>query len=192
MYERGARRTWQKSSLRYIKKERVWTETQLKYLALVLPDEPKNLSFRLDALALKKSDNELLEEISKVLESSLSSQQFKEENEGERWKSKRKRNDTPWDIRAGSIRVNYKWLRNQWRKFSDRVKRGSGKAPIEEPEWFTILRAIICKYRESGETVHHGFSLNFARGLCLGTNVRKWYWYDCQWYRSHGNRDLSF
>ena len=125
-------------------RERVWTETELKYLAFVLADEADNFSFRLDTLALKKSsDNELFEEISKVFESSLSSQEFKEQNEHERRKSKRKRNDTPLDITAGRLRVKYKWLRNQWRKFTDRVKKGSGKAPIEAPEWFIILNPIF-------------------------------------------------
>ena len=41
------------------------------------------------------------------------------------------------------LRVKYQFIRNQWRKFTDRVKKGSGKAPIVEPEWFTILNAVF-------------------------------------------------
>ena len=55
-------------------KERVWTETELKYLALVLADEKTQFAVRLDTLALKKSsNNEVFEDISKANESCLSS-----------------------------------------------------------------------------------------------------------------------
>ncbi|KAK2553609.1 hypothetical protein P5673_025101, partial [Acropora cervicornis] len=39
------------------KKERAWTETELKYLALVLADEKNQFAVRLETLALKKSAN---------------------------------------------------------------------------------------------------------------------------------------
>lgn len=29
-------------------------------------------------------------------------------------------------------------MKDQWRKFTDRVKTGSGKAPVREPEWYNI------------------------------------------------------
>ena len=52
------------------KKERTWTETELKYLALVLADE-------LETLALKKSaNNDVFEDISKVFQSCLLSIDF--------------------------------------------------------------------------------------------------------------------
>ena len=45
-------------------KERVWTETELKYLALVLADEKTQFAVRLDTLALKRSSNtEVFEDI---------------------------------------------------------------------------------------------------------------------------------
>ena len=47
------------------KKECVWTETDLKYLVLVLGDEKKQYAVRLETLALKKSaNNQVFEEIS--------------------------------------------------------------------------------------------------------------------------------
>ena len=70
------------------------------------------------------------------------SDEFKEENEREKSKSKGKHKNSPLDISPARIRIKYKFLREQWRKFTDRVKMGSGKAPIEEPEWFTILNPI--------------------------------------------------
>ena len=126
------------------KKERVWTETELKYFAIVLADEKKQYAVRLETLALKKSANNLIfEDIANDFESLLKSDDFIEENEREKEKWKRKRKDTAIEITAARLRVKYKFLRNQWRKFTDRVKKGSGKAPIDEPEWFSILNPIF-------------------------------------------------
>ncbi|KAK2558373.1 putative skeletal organic matrix protein 5 [Acropora cervicornis] len=48
-------------------KERAWTETELKYLALVLADEKNQFAVRLETLALKKSaNNDVFEDISKL------------------------------------------------------------------------------------------------------------------------------
>ena len=98
---------------------------------------------RLETLALtKSSNNQVFAEISKDFEKWLLSDEFKEENEREKSKSKGKHKNSPLDISPARIRIKYKFLREQWRKFTDRVKMGSGKAPIEEPEWFTILNPI--------------------------------------------------
>ena len=124
------------------KKERAWTETELKYLALVLADEKNQFAVRLDTLALKKSaNNEVFEDISKVFQSCLLSNEFIEENDREKRKGKRR--DSPLQITPARLRIKYKWLRSQWRMLTDRVKKGSGKAPIKEPEWFTILNPIF-------------------------------------------------
>ena len=126
------------------KKERVWTNTEMKYLALVLAEEKNQYAVRLETLALKKSsNNQVFEEISKDFEKLLLSDEFKEENEREKSKSKGKQKNSPLDISPARLRIKYKFLRKQWRKFTDRVKIGSGKAPIEEPEWFTILNPIF-------------------------------------------------
>ena len=48
------------------KKERVWTNAEMKYLAPVLVEEKKQFVVRLETLALKKaSNNQVFEEISK-------------------------------------------------------------------------------------------------------------------------------
>ena len=50
------------------KKERVWTNTEMKYLALVLAEEKNQYAVRLETLALKKSsNNQVFDEISKDL-----------------------------------------------------------------------------------------------------------------------------
>ena len=61
------------------RKERGWTETELKYLALVLADEKNQFAVR-ETLALKKSaNNDVFEDISKVFQSCLLSIGFIEE-----------------------------------------------------------------------------------------------------------------
>ena len=71
--------------MRKPKKERVWTETELKFLALVLADEETEFAVRLETLALKKSaNNEVFEEISKKFNELMLSNEFKEENEREK------------------------------------------------------------------------------------------------------------
>ena len=73
------------------KNECVWTETELKNFALVLADEEKLYAVRRETLALKKSsNNQVFEEISKDYEKLLLSEEFKEENEHEKCKSKSK------------------------------------------------------------------------------------------------------
>ena len=64
------------------KKERAWTKTELKYMALILADEKTQYAVKLETLALKKSaNNEVFEEIARDLERYLSSKEVKEENE---------------------------------------------------------------------------------------------------------------
>ena len=68
-------------SVRKPKKERVWTETELKFLALVLADEETEFAVRLETLA---ANNEVFEEISKKFNELILSNEFKEENEREK------------------------------------------------------------------------------------------------------------
>ena len=62
-------------------RSRSWTERELKYFAFVLPDEENDFGYKLDTLALKKTTNKtVFEEIKKILEESMSIEEFKEEN----------------------------------------------------------------------------------------------------------------
>lgn len=61
---------------------RQWTKTELKYFALVLADEKHEFSYKLDTLALKKTENKtVFENIEKASEERISSREFKRENE---------------------------------------------------------------------------------------------------------------
>ncbi|CAH3180150.1 unnamed protein product, partial [Porites lobata] len=65
-------------------RSRPWTETELKYFALVLADETNEFAYKLDTLALKKTANKpVFEDIKKAFEERISSEEFKEENDRE-------------------------------------------------------------------------------------------------------------
>ena len=102
-------------------RNRQWTQTELKYLALVLADEKHEFGYKLDTLALKKTVNKtVFENIKKAFKERMSSQELKEENEREHrgYKSK-------WDlphlrVDVERLRVKFKWMKGQWRKYTDR------------------------------------------------------------------------
>ena len=69
------------------KRVRVWTNAEMKYLALVLAEVKKQYAVRLETFTLKKSlNNQVFEEISKDFEKLLLSDEFNEENEREKSK----------------------------------------------------------------------------------------------------------
>ena len=126
------------------RKCRPWTETELKYFAIVLADEKNEFGYKLDTLALKKTANKgVFEEIKMALEELMSSEEFKEENEREHAGSKSKKDLTPLKIDVEKLRNKFKWLKDQWRRYTDRIKKGSGKSPIQEPEWYRIINPIF-------------------------------------------------
>jgi hypothetical protein len=96
-------------------------------------------------LALKKTaNNNLFEEIVDALQMWILELFNKLENEegiSKRYKGKRVL--PPLNITVAKLRVKYKWLRSEWRKYTDRVRKGSGKKTINEPKWFSILNPIF-------------------------------------------------
>lgn len=125
-------------------RSRPWTETELKYFALVLADETNEFAHKLDTLALKKTANKsVFEDIKKAFEELMSSEEFKEENDREHRESKSKKVLTHLRIDVEKLRVKFKWMKDQWRRHTDRIKKGSGKSPIEEPEWYKIINPIF-------------------------------------------------
>ena len=105
----------------------------MKYFAVVLADKKNQFAVLLDTLALKKSaNNKVFEDILKVFQSCLLSNEFIKENKREKCKGKQR--DSPFQTMPARLRIKYKWLRSQWRMFTDQVKKGRGKAPIKEPK----------------------------------------------------------
>ena len=125
-----------------VKKSRNWTETELKYFCIALAD--KDYALQLDSLALKKSANRrIYEEVKTKLEEHFQSEDFKIENEQEKRKLKSKHKDVALDISPYKLRTKFKWIKEQWKRFTERVKTASGKAPINEPEWYHIINPIL-------------------------------------------------
>ena len=116
---------------------RKWTEEELKQFAYVLADEIDDFAYKLESLALKKSANEhIFQKIKEEFDARLR----RNSNEKE---EKRAENHSPIDTSIAKLRNKYKWLKDQWRKITDRAKTGSGKAAKKDPEWYTILDPVF-------------------------------------------------
>ena len=73
----------------------------------------------------------------------MSGEDFIKENQGEHRSSKSKKELLPLNIEAEKLRIKFKWMKDQWRKYTDRIKKGSSKSPIQEPEWYTIIYPVF-------------------------------------------------
>ena len=134
---------YERNKQRVKKKSRQWTNTELKYFASVLADEENDFALQLDTLALKKSANEAVcRDIKADFEARLSEQDFKEENDKE-IENNPKRFELPLELTTEKLRVKFKWMKDQWKKITDRVRVGSGKAPVQEPAWYKKLNPIF-------------------------------------------------
>ena len=41
------------------------------------------------------------------------------------------------------LRNEFKWMKGQWRRYTDRGKKGRDQSPLTEPEWYKILNPIF-------------------------------------------------
>ncbi len=116
---------------------RKWTEQELKQFAYVLADEIDDFAYKLESLALKKSANEhIFQKIKEEFDARLR-RISNQSQEDEKVKS------SPLDTSIQKLRNKYKWLKDQWRKITDRAKTGSGQAAKDDPEWYTILNPVF-------------------------------------------------
>ena len=94
---------------------------------------------------MKKSANlHVFESIKKEFDSHLSKQQESEtERREEPASSKVQKKEKSIDTSIVKLRAKYKWIKDKWRQYTDRVKSGSGKAAMNEPEWFHIINPIF-------------------------------------------------
>ena len=123
-----------------------WSLSQLKLFATVLADDQTDFAFTLESLALKKSANlHVFESIKKEFDSRLSKQQAAEltKQPEEPAISKPKKKEKSIDTSIVKLRAKYKWIKDKWRQYTDRAKSGSGKAALNEPEWFHIINPIF-------------------------------------------------
>ena len=114
---------------------RKWSEVELKVFASVLADDRNEFALTLETLALKKSANvHIFEGIKKELDARLQTENISCSKKGK---------EKAIDTSVVKLRAKYKWLKEQWRRFTDRAKSGSGKSAIDEPEWFVIIDPIF-------------------------------------------------
>ena len=112
-----------------------WREVELKVFATVLTDDRNEFALTLETLALKKSANfHIFQNIKKELDARLQTENIPCSKKGK---------EKAIETSVVKLRAKYKWLKEQWRKFTDRAKSGSGKSAIDEPEWFTIIDPIF-------------------------------------------------
>ena len=117
-------------------RSRKWSEGELKVFASVLADDRTEFALTLETLALKKSANvHIFEAIKKELDACLQTENI--------LSSSKRGKENAIDTSVIKLRAKYKWLKEQWRKYRDRVKIGSGKAAKDEPEWFHIIDPIF-------------------------------------------------
>jgi hypothetical protein len=115
-----------------------WSLSQLNLFASVLADDQNDFAFTLESLALKKSANiHVFESIKKEFDSRLHSQAETEQPDSS------KKQEKSIDTSVLKLRAKYKWMKDKWRHYTDRAKSGSGKAAINEPEWFHIIDPIF-------------------------------------------------
>lgn len=114
---------------------RKWREVELKVFATVLADDRNEFALTLETLALKKSANfHIFQNIKKELDARLQMENIPCSKKGK---------EKAIETSVVKLRAKYKWLKEQWRKVTDRAKSGSGKSAIDEPEWFTIIDPIF-------------------------------------------------
>ena len=112
-----------------------WREVELKVFVTVLTDDRNEFALTLETLALKKSANfHIFQNIKKELNARLQTENIPCSKKGK---------EKAIETSVVKLRTKYKWLKEQWRKFTDRAKSGSGKSAIDEPEWFTIIDPIF-------------------------------------------------
>ena len=112
-----------------------WRKVELKVFATVLTDDRNEFALTLETLALKKSANfHIFQNIKKELNARLQTENIPCSKEGK---------EKAIETSVVKLRAKYKWLKEQWRKVTDRAKSGSGKSAIDEPEWFTIIDPIF-------------------------------------------------
>ena len=101
----------------------------------VLADDRNKFALTLETLALKKSANfHIFQNIKKELDARLQTENIPCSKKGK---------EKAIETSVVKLRAKYKWLKEQWRKVTDRAKSGSGKSAIDEPEWFTIIDPIF-------------------------------------------------
>ena len=90
---------------------RKWSKVELKVFAYVLAVDRNEFAMTLETLALKKSANvHIFEAIKKELDARLQTENIPCSKKGK---------EKAMETSVVKLRAKYKWLKEQWRKFTD-------------------------------------------------------------------------
>ena len=56
--------------------------------------------------------------------------------------------------------MKFKWMKDQWKKITDRVRVGSGKAAVQEPAWYKKLNPIFSDTNSNIEVATKASDIN--------------------------------
>ena len=99
-------------------------------------------------MALKKASNkEVFTHVKLKFDEGLKQELFHENNVLENFTSKR-RLFSPLDTSTDKLRRKYANLKLKWKELDDRVSRGTGLAPEEEPGWYRYLNPVFSDTNE--------------------------------------------
>ncbi|XP_078369447.1 uncharacterized protein LOC144653345 [Oculina patagonica] len=127
---------------RKLKESRIrrWSNVEIMLFAKILVNTEHSFLFQLESKALKKSsNNQIFADIKKIYDEQLAIDEVTQKIRSEigEWKF----NAQP-SIKTSisKLRIKYKWMKDQRRKYNYRIKSGDMKlAAIEKPEWLKIL-----------------------------------------------------
>ena len=125
---------------------RRWSNVELTQFATVLVNEEESFLFQLETKAVKKASNmQIFENIKKNFDEHLALDVVGEKIKKEIGEKKFK--DQPQiETTISKLRIKYKWMKNQRKRYNDRIKSSSGKlAPIQKPEWLLILDPVLAE-----------------------------------------------
>ena len=138
------------------------TPEETELFANVLADKDNRFAANLVRLALKKAvNNKVFDHIKKIFDRERGKEDFKDKNEEKNFCNKNGDLQSSLPLDA-SLRGKYTSLNAEWRKISDRAKRGSGLAPAKESKWHKILNPVLTEINEDLEITENSADVFFC------------------------------
>ena len=104
--------------------------------------------------------------LKKIFDREQGKKDFKDKNEEGNFFNKNRdlQSYSALDTSINKLRRKYTSLKAEWRRISDKAKRGCGLAPGKEPKWYKILNPVFTETIEdleiTGNSTDVSFSLN--------------------------------
>ena len=103
-------------------------------------DEEFNFVDFLERRALKRSANkEVYKEILQLFQEEMNKEEFLQRNAKNVGKGKYE----PLQVDTEKLQAKYNAIKRKWCEIKDRPRKGSGLAPISNPEWYEKIDSIL-------------------------------------------------